>query len=381
VRPSNFPPVVRDRLMTPGQAQALLFLFILGTAILIIPTIITSHAQQDAWLSVLLAALVACPAPLMTLSLCRKHRGQTVVGACLSVMGPYAGTVLGAGFVFYGFYLSIHVTKNVGMFMTMMLQPETPFWPFHLLILTVAVYAYRLGPEVLGRFGQLLLIIVLVVFTFTFLFLIGKLHPEFLFPVLDGGWRRLVAGAYPVVGFPFLETLVVCGWILPQIQEPPGFRRKMMATYFLGAVAVSLVILFTLMVFGAEWTAHLSFPLYSLAQEAGIADVIERIEPLTLIAWIACVQIKLILCFAFVLDGICTLVRVPNTHLLSIPLAVAILLFAEKEIPSEVHLIENVNLYWTPYSALFGLLAPLLLLAVTWIRGLGKGKSGAQEEE
>ena len=149
----------------------------------------------------------------------------------------------------------------------------------------------------------------------------------------------------------------------------------MTVAYFLGAGFLALAILFTLMVFGAEWSAHLTYPLYALAQQAGITDVIERIEALTLIAWIACVQIKLIVCFAFALDGIRTLLRVPDARLFSIPLAVAMMIFAETSVPSEVYLTESVNIYWTPYSSVFGVFVPLLLLAVTWIR---EGKSGGK---
>ncbi|PRX38924.1 spore germination protein (amino acid permease) [Planifilum fimeticola] len=363
--------------MTPIQAQTVMFLFILGTAILNIPAIITALAKQDAWLSVPLAALIGWLTPLMVVILCQMHKRRSLVDVCQSVMGPYAGALLGAGYVFYAIHLGVLVTNDAGMFETMMLQPRTPLWLFHLLILVVAVYAYRLGPEILGRFSQMLLIIVIVVIALTFLLLIGRLHPENLLPILGGGWRRLAAGAYPAVGFPFLETVIVTGWILPQVEETTGFLRGMTVAYFLGAVFLALAILFTLMVFGAEWSAHLTYPLYALAQQAGITDVIERIEALTLIAWIACVQIKLIVCFAFALDGIRTLLRVPDARLFSIPLAVAMMIFAETSVPSEVYLTESVNIYWTPYSSVFGVFAPLLLLAVTWIRRMGKKRRKA----
>jgi len=363
--------------MTTVQAQAVMFLFILGTAILNVPVIITALAKQGAWLSVLLAALVGWLAPLMVFTLCQKHQGRSLIEVCLSVLGPYAGALLGAGYVLYAVHLGVLVANDVGMFETMVLQPETPLWAFHLLLLLVAVCAYRLGPEVLGRFSQMLLLIVIVVIALTFLLLIGKLHPENLLPVLGGGWRRIVAGAYPAVGFPFLETVIVTGWILPRVEETARFLRRMAVAYFLGTGFLVLVMLFTLMVFGAEWTAHLTYPLYALAQQAGISDVIERIEALTLIAWIACVQIKLIVCFAFALDGLRTLLRLPDARLFSIPLAVAMIIFAETIVPSEVHLTESVNIYWTPYSSLFGVFVPLLLLVVTWIRGMGKKRRKA----
>ncbi|MFS8512841.1 MAG: spore germination protein, partial [Planifilum fulgidum] len=71
--------------MTPVQAQAVMFLFILGTAILNVPVIITALAKQGAWLSVLLAALVGWLAPLMVFTLCQKHQGRSLIEVCLSV--------------------------------------------------------------------------------------------------------------------------------------------------------------------------------------------------------------------------------------------------------------------------------------------------------
>jgi spore germination protein KB len=44
------------------------------------------------------------------------------------------------------------------------------------------------------------------------------------------------------------------------------------------------------------------------------------------------------------------------------------MIFAETSVPSEVYLTESVNIYWTPYSSVYGVFVPLLLLAVTWIR-------------
>ena len=110
--------------MTPIQAQTVMFLFILGTAILNIPAIITALAKQDAWLSVLLASLVGWLTPLMVVILCQMHQRRSLVDVCQSVMGPYAGALLGAGYVFYAIHLGVLVTNDVGMFETMMLQPQ-----------------------------------------------------------------------------------------------------------------------------------------------------------------------------------------------------------------------------------------------------------------
>jgi spore germination protein KB len=246
-------------MITLRQAQTLLFMFILGTAILVIPSIAAAYSKQDAWLAVLLAGLIGLVSLWLVVSVCHLAGNRTIVEAGLMVLGPVFGTLLGLGYVFFAIHLGILVTNNVGTFMTTLLQPPAPLWPFHLLLLLVAVYIYRLGPWALAGFAQLLSVTLILVLLFGLLTLVGQFQPQFLRPVLGEGWRPVWTGSYLVLGFPFWETVIVTGWVLRWVNERDRLFRRMAVSYGGGAVYLATVIVLTLMVFGVELTSELSY--------------------------------------------------------------------------------------------------------------------------
>jgi spore germination protein KB len=352
-------------MLTMRQAQTLLFMFILGTAILVIPSMTAAYSKQDAWLAVLLAGLIGLVSLWLVVSVCQRVGNRTIVEAGLVVLGPVFGTLLGLGYVLFAIHLGIWVTNNVGSFVTTALQPQAPLWPFHLLLLLVAVYIYRLGPWALAGFAQLLSGILILVLLFGLFSLIGHVHPEFLRPVLGEGWRPVWTGAYLVLGFPFWETVIVTGWVLRWVRERDHLFRRMAVSYGGGAVYLATVIVLTLMVFGAELTAELSYPLYNLFQEVHVIDL--RIEGLALFAWLVSVQVKATLCYAFALDGIHTLLRTEKSRLLTVPLAILFVIVADYVYPTTAHL-KQVNIYSPLYTMVFGFVLPLLLFIVLHLR-------------
>ena len=137
----------------------------------------------------------------------------------------------------------------------------------------------------------------------------------------------------------------------------------------LGGGVLFLVIIFCILVLGADNTARLTYPSYKLGMRISIGDFFERVEVIVAFIWVFTEYFKLTICFYGLALGLAQLMGLQNYKILLFPLAFLILTFTIFSHPDLVHYQHFMATAWTPLSLTICFIMPLLLLTVGKIRG------------
>ncbi|RCW44873.1 GerAB/ArcD/ProY family transporter [Paenibacillus prosopidis] len=367
--------------ITSSQCAKLLFLFALGSAVLILPTAITAIAKQDAWLSVLLVGPFNYFILIVFLALADRFPNMSLAQYAEKVLGVWAGKVLTLTYLLLFLLLSALVLRNISDFIGLSVLPRTPVWFVDVTFMIVVIYGVFLGIETIARTGEILFGWVMFVFIIILVSLFNQFDFHNLEPFLYEGIVRPLKGIYPVLGFPIGEFVFIT-MIFPLVskQDRAKLRKSLKLSVLLLVSTSVLLIVFLIGVMGAEEVSRSPFSVYDLAKNINIEEILVRVEILVAMVWVGTVFIKLALCVYALTVLTAQMLKLSTYRPLVVPYAFVIVPLSILAYRNVAHAKEFATGVWTVYSLFQGFVLPLLLLVIAAITGKRDSSDGSFPE-
>lgn len=354
------------------QFLLFLFLFVIGTSILLSPSSLATIAKESAWLSIVVGMMIGVAIILFYLLISIWYPNHNIVDLNRLLFGKWLGTVFSLFFIIFALVSSATVLWTIGHFMVTQMLHETPQPFIHMLFMFVVIYGVYLGIETIGRTGELLFPYVALLLLIVFIFSIPSINLNYIEPFFDTGTRDIVKGAWfdlSVSTFP----LVVLFMVYPKlVQEKKGVWKKVTITYILAMLTILAATLLTTTVLGVEYTHHHIYPTYVLAKTLNIEGLLQRVEVIIAVSWILTIFFKLSLYFYAAVIALSQVLKVNNYRSLTFPLGIFVIALSLIIYPSSIYASEWNQTTWIYYSATFGCLYPFLIAIATLIRKLFK---------
>ena len=270
----------RRQLLSLGAAA------VLSPALRLYPAASARLAGRGAWLSAL-----CCLPPLLlyvwsfSLFTARRREGEGIAELTLRCLGDKPGRAVlllyGLWFVLYaGFVLRASAER----FMVALFPESAP--AFFVLSLGLAVLLCALGrPRSLLRLARMLLPVLLGVLGLLLLVSLQQVKAENLLPLTERDTLPVLLGALPVAEV-LLLGIYAPGFLLGGVSgEEDSFRA---AAGWLSGLCLLLTALCAAVLgcFGAELTARLSLPFFTLVRNLVFFRTVERIEALVAALWL-----------------------------------------------------------------------------------------------
>ncbi|MCR2806979.1 GerAB/ArcD/ProY family transporter [Paenibacillus soyae] len=346
------------------QLNILVMLFSLGSAILIVPSALSSVARQDGWISAVIGVALGAGIVQMLVILDRQHPGQSLVESCETILGSFAGKLVGMLYFMFFFLLASLVLRNIGDFITTIVMPETPIQAIHVLFLVIIVMGVRLGLEVIGRASEIFLPWIVVLILVLVFFIIPQIDIDRVQPVFEMGMNKIMYGSLSILGIPYFE-LVVFLMILPYVNKRQKAGKAFLAGSLLGGFVLILITCLSITVLGWDFTARHAFPSYTLAKKIRIGEFLQRIEVMMAVIWFLTIFFKLTLCFYASALAIAQVFKLSSYRPLVLPLGMIMLVMSLVVYPNIVYFREFSSHTWTPFAFVFGFAFPFMLLLLS----------------
>ena len=160
------------------QGVCVIMLFIFGSSVVMG---VNSEAEQDSWISLMVAAIGSIPMILVYARIVRLSPGMDLFEMLEALLGKVGGKVMVALMTWYALHLGALVLRNFSEFIQIAAMPETPQLPIMIVMMLVAAYMAKSGIETLGRWALGILPIILLVVVATVLLSLNKMdffqHP------------------------------------------------------------------------------------------------------------------------------------------------------------------------------------------------------------
>ncbi|TDB50179.1 spore gernimation protein [Bacillus sp. CBEL-1] len=349
------------------QFIVLLSLYIIGSAILVIPSIIVSIAKQDAWITSILTLVIALGILPLYIALGKRYPTMLFTEFTEEILGKWIGKVFSIIFLTFPVIAGSLTLYNIGDFIITQVMPETPIVPIYVFVLSVSLFGVRLGLEVLARSGEILFPWVIALFSLLVLFLTKQINFDHFQPFFTMGLRPIFISTVHFLTFPFLDTVVFL-MIFPYVKWTSKKRTPVYIGTLIGGVFLIIIIFLCVLVLGVDQTSTRLSPTYLLAKEINVTNFITRIEVIVAIIWFISIFFKLSI-LLFVLNlGVAQLFNLTTYRFLTLPLGLLFLASSNIFVPNGPFL-GSYTLTTSPfYTGTIGFALPFLLFVIDGIK-------------
>lgn len=256
----------------------------IASGIFALPRVVSKDAAQDAWIAVLIGALVPIASLLLIVWMARRFPNLSFVGLSQTLFGKIIGSGLVLIFVVYVIAYQSVVIRSFSEVTRAYLLPRTPMPVIILFLLSAVYYAASRGPQVVGRINELL-------FFFLLLSLFLLLPPTFkeanytyLLPIATTDPIKILKGALAAqYAYGGMEVLLIYYFMV-------GKKNEVLKAGFIAVGTTAVIYVFMtvicLMVYSSEVVEAVLWPGLSLLKIAYF-PVIERLEFIFLIFWLS----------------------------------------------------------------------------------------------
>ncbi|MDQ0189771.1 endospore germination permease [Alicyclobacillus cycloheptanicus] len=286
------------------QLICLVFSFQIGLSLLLSLTPAVQFAKQDAWISVVLAALGTIAMTFVCYQVSAMYPDKTIVQFSQLILGKWLGKFIMIPYFVMWFAVSGMVMRQFSDFVHVTMFTYTPLWALIIPFVLLGAYAiYKGGYEVLARCSEIIGPLVVVVFFTAVILDVPNMDPSNLLPIYtDTGWLNILKGSLPVLSF--FGELVLMLMTLPLLQEPKSAFWAISTAGGVTALLVLIAVLVEIMTFGPNLTARMLFPTFEIARYISVMEFVQNLDVIVVLVWFLTYFVKLASYFFFLCFGI-----------------------------------------------------------------------------
>lgn len=367
--------MLNEEKISSTQLTFLLVTLVTATAWLFVPAITARAAAEDGWISVLVPATVfGVLVVVVCVSLGRRFPGRTVIEYSGDIVGKFGGKLIGLAYIFFFLHINAIIIREFGDFMVTAFMSETPLLVFNGVLVLLAAYAVRCGLEVICRANQFVFPLAVLSLFGLVAMVVGEMRLSNLIPVLDKGLLPVLKGA--LAPSSWRGEVVLLLMFLPYLNMPQKAQKAgIVAVVFIGFV-LALDTAAMIAVFGAEMSAHLTFPTLYLARYVNIGHFIERVEAIVMILWVSGIFIKVACFYHAGTLATSQWLGLQDYRPLILPLGIIQLVWSITLFENIRELVKFLGEIFPFYGFVFELALPGLLLLIAVVRKKGVAANG-----
>lgn len=349
-----------------------IFLSMVGIGILSLPSRINKEVNNDAWMVIIVAALINILLLFVICKIGETHGALGFVGTLRFLFGNIIGTIMAIPVVIYTILFMSLELRIFGEVTKLYLLHKTPIEFIILPLIIMVVVLVRKGIEAITRsFGIFIFIIgfaaVALILASTQNMQLSNLRPFFTQPLSNYIRGSIIA----IYAFSGIEIMLI---MYPYLRKPQSaFKAGSYAVIF-AAVMYIIITIQCITGLGNEETKSLVWPVMALTKSISIpGGFIEDIEGFLAALWViyAFTSLSSFMFFYSVIMGD-IFKHKKNKHFISLSIPILYLVSLQGNSISEVFkLTDLVTKYFSSYTII---VLPILMLIFSLIKGNGSKK-------
>lgn len=357
--------------ITEKQGFALIVLYCIGISSVIVTSIV---AQNDLWISIILAILIMIPMGIVYAKLITIIPEKSIFEIVYFCWGRFLGKIMVIFYIWYFTNICIFELMQLREFFRLAVGPETPMTVTMLASMIVAAFAVKKGILVIGRTASFFLIPVLAFIVIDNLFLLPNIEFSNLQPILYNGWGPVIKGVFSAISYPFGE-LVIFTVIFHSLKDKKQAKKTYLKGIIFAGVILLIVSTITMLTIGPIVADIYYFPAHIAISRVNIGNFIRSVEVLFAFMIIVGGVTNLSILYLCAAKSLSNLFDIDNYKSIIIPLGAFILNFSllmSKDASEFFRLSVEI---WPYYAIPFQLIVPIITLIVATIKVRKKGAS------
>lgn len=310
------------------QLFASIVVFESGTAVFFY---LASDTKQDAWITILIYILPAAMLQIIYTSLWNNYPDDNVMTYMPKIFGKFIGSFLTILYIIYFMYGAARALRDFSELMSIAVLPKLSLVLISSILIIITCYAVFSGVESICRMAAVFLFVFLGFFILSFIFLLitpDAFRIRNLKPVMHGGLLFLIKKGWPLMTFPFGESLIF-STLYPFAAEPKKVRKYAIYANILEGIILSGTSIIIVSTLGVKFAETSLFPLLQTFRTIHVGSAFDRLDILIIVILLLGVFFKICFFMYGAAVGAGSLMKVKNTKYLSIPISIIVLVSSE----------------------------------------------------
>jgi spore germination protein KB len=330
-------------------------------------------AKQDAWIVILIATFISLGLVWIFTEIQKQYPDKNLVEILQCMLGKWLSVPLILLYALYFFSSASFNFYEFGEIIRTTFLENTPQLVILSVFMFTSIYMITLGFEVIARTAEILMPVLMIFLLITYFLasISGKLDIQELFPVLENGIKPVLKEVYPVINFPFGESVVfLMYWHM--INKKESIRKITLLVVCMtgGILVLSNLIIITIL--GPELAAKAEIPLLRVLFDINIADIITNLDIIGVIVIFIGGFYKTVLNFYGAVLAVTTLFKFTNKKWMTIIMGIGLIVYS-------MTYYQNITFHrWvgfefnTPYIHGIFSSMPILILLMIWLKNKTK---------
>lgn len=358
------------------QLLALILLYEIGVSFALN---LASDAGKNAWIAVLISMCIGVILFLLYFQLWKLYPDELPSTYTNKIVGNFFGKIITFLYIVYFLYISSNILRNFGDLLLSFSYQYTPLSVVNGMMMVVVIYACYKGIETIARTAEIssmifytLLVIALILIAVADIFEFENLQPLF-----RDNWAATFKTVFTQTIFVPFGEVVTFLYILPYVNDKKKVPIMGVVAIIITGLNLALIVSINIAVLSATYAQVIPFPLLRTIQLISIADFIERLDVLFLMAIFIGAFFKLLVYVYVALIASTDLFKLKSYKKLIYPFGI-IILFMSMTIASNIseQIQEGLKVIPLYLQFPFQVIIPILLLCI----GLWKNRNKLRKQ-
>ncbi|WP_434564993.1 endospore germination permease [Thermoanaerobacterium thermosaccharolyticum] len=368
--------VATEKKISPKQFIYIIISVVLSTATIFLPSIVASKAEQDSWVSVLIATGFSIPVFCLYYGISNMFKDKTVFSFVEDIFGKILGKIIAFLYLLFFIHLAIIMIRELLEIMRSTFMPKTPPIVFSFVLMVVASYAITKGFIAIARMNEVVFPLGMGLLGFVIFFSIPYIKMENFLPVLAKGFLPPIKGSFPLTSW-MLESIIILA-IFPHISN----SKKVLKSGIISLLFISFALLLGVLaigIFGSKTTADFKFTALEMTRTIRLSNYFARLDSMIMAVWIEGIFMKITIFLYIIVKGFSDIINFDDFRFAVLPIASIIVpmsIFVSTNIDELYNFLKDTFFYET---FIFEIILPVFIFTVAKIRKLDK-KTNVQQK-
>ncbi|MEG6566714.1 endospore germination permease [Thermoanaerobacterium saccharolyticum] len=366
-----------EKKISPKQFIYLIVSVILSTATIFLPSIVASKAEQDSWMSVIMATSFSIPVFCLYYGISAIFKDKTLFSFLEDIFGKILGKAIASLYLLFFIHLTVIMLRELFEIMRSAFMPKTPPIVFSFALMIVASYAVTKGFVAIARMNEVVFPYGMGLLAFVIFFSMPYVKFENFLPILANGLLPPMKGSLPLISW-MLESVIILA-IFPHISDSKKVLKSGIISLIFIAFALMLGVL-AIGIFGSKTTADFKFTALEMTRTIRLSNYFARLDSIIMAIWIEGIFMKITVFTYIIVRGFSDVLNFEDYRFAVLPIAsimIPMSVFVSSNVDELYNFLKDKFFYET---VIFEVILPLFIFFVAKIRKLDK-KTNVQQKK
>lgn len=236
-----------------------------------------ARAGSDLWLAFLLGIVLSLPMLLLYARIRSFMPGQSFGQALNLVLGTWPARALALAYGGYAWQIATLAVIDITSFIQAITLPGTPTLVTASCLVALALWGAKEGVEVLARWCSVVIKLMAPMVIVILLLLLTQVDLGEFRPILYNGYKPVLLGAFEVLDFPLLETILLL-WAFDIFSSETSPYKVFITGTVIAGFVLFVIASTALAVIGTEMYELNYFPIFLAIARINLWQFLTRLE-------------------------------------------------------------------------------------------------------